>query len=82
MFRRMRNSDVYSFKRLSMKLQFEILGIGLKGSTIYLTEQIKTGSYTTHEEYVSGIPDKLKGPYFHFASYFVDDKDNLKGLMK
>ena len=33
----MRKSDVYSFKRHSMKLQYEILSIGLKGSIIAIT---------------------------------------------
>ena len=33
-FMEMRQSDVYSFKRHSMKLQYEILSIGLKGSII------------------------------------------------
>jgi len=40
MFRTMRASEVYSFKRLSMKLQFEVLTMGLKSSMIYLQEQI------------------------------------------
>ena len=33
-FREMRQSDKYSFKRHSMKLQYEILSLGLKGSMI------------------------------------------------
>ena len=82
MFRGMRNSQVYSFKRLSMKLQFEILTIGLKNCTIYLAEQLKTGQFTTYEEYINNIPDRVKGPYFHFASFFVDDKENLKDILR
>jgi hypothetical protein len=30
----------------------------------------------------STIPDKAKGPYFRFSTYFVDDKENLKGIMQ
>ena len=62
---------MYSFKRLSMKLQYELLSIGLKGSMMLLTENNKN----LH------IPEKAKGPYFNFSTYFVDDKENLKGIM-
>lgn len=73
---------MYSFKRLSMKLQFEILTIGLKNCTIYLAEQLKTDQFNTYEEYINSIPESLKTPYYNFSSYFVDDKENLKDVMK
>ena len=53
-----------------MKLQYEILSIGLKGSMMSLAKN--EGS----------IPEKAKGPYFRFSTYFVDDKENLKGIMQ
>jgi len=70
LFKKMRTVEVYSFKRLSMKLQYEILSIGLKGSMMSLAENHMT------------IPEKAKGPYFIFSTYFVDDKENLKGIMQ
>jgi hypothetical protein len=36
LFMQMRNSNVYSFKRLSMKLQYEILRLGLEASMLAL----------------------------------------------
>jgi hypothetical protein len=53
-----------------MKLQYEILSIGLKGSMIALAD----GQIV--------IPEKQKGAYFKFSTYFVDDKENLKGIMQ
>jgi hypothetical protein len=70
LFKKMRSVEVYSFKRLSMKLQYEILSIGLKGSMMSLAEN------------QTSIPEKAKGPYFVFSTYFVDDKENLKGIMQ
>jgi len=52
-----------------MKLQYEILSIGLKGSMMSLADN------------QNSIPEKAKGPYFRFSTYFVDDKENLKGIM-
>jgi len=43
MFKTMRQSEVYSFKRLIMKLQYEILTIGLKNSMNFLQEQLRSG---------------------------------------
>lgn len=70
LFLDMRKSDVYSFKRHSMKLQYEILSIGLKGSIIAITQGNRE------------IPDEYKGPYFKFSTFFVDDKENLIDVMK
>ena len=53
-----------------MKLQYEILSIGLKGSMMSLADNQLT------------IPEKSKGPYFVFSTFFVDDKENLKGIMQ
>jgi hypothetical protein len=54
-----------------MKLQYEILSIGLKEAMMSLANN--HGS----------IPEKAKAqPYFRFSTYFVDDKENLKGIMQ
>jgi len=36
----MRQSSVYSFKRLSMKMQYEILRLGLEASMLALANQM------------------------------------------
>lgn len=77
-FFEMRQSDVYSFKRHSMKMQYEILSIGLKGSII----SINQGQDEQDFEYKYEIPESAKGPYFTFSTYFVDDKENLKDIMQ
>ena len=52
-----------------MKLQYEILSIGLKSSIITINQG---------EE----IPEEDKNRiYFKFSTYFVDDKENLKDVM-
>lgn len=52
-----------------MKLQYEILSIGLKDSVMELINENKN-------------QNKKKSLYFYFSTYFVDDKENLKDLMK
>tara|TARA_B110001450_G_C17543000_1_gene449397 strand:+ start:363 stop:782 length:420 start_codon:yes stop_codon:yes gene_type:complete len=56
-----------------MKLQYEILSIGLKESMMTLINQSNTNLEDT--EYHS------KSPYFKFSTYFVNDKQNLMDIM-
>jgi predicted sulfurtransferase len=44
MFLSMRQSNVYAFKRLSMKLQYEILSIGLKESMMAIAKDSNIGA--------------------------------------
>jgi len=38
--------------------------------------------YDTSEEFLEALPEEIKfGPYFQFASFFVDNKENLKDIM-
>ena len=61
----MRAVTQYSFRRMSTKLQYEILNIGLKNTI---------GKDPQETEKVT--------PYKNFANHFVDDKENLKDIMK
>lgn len=75
MFLNMRQSNVYAFKRLSMKLQYEILSLGLKESMIAIA---KEGPFVTSRK-DQGFRD---AQYYAFATFFVDSKDNLKDIME
>ena len=75
MFLRMRQSNIYAFKRLSMKLQYEILSIGLKESMIAISQD---GQYVTQRKDYS----YQKSLYYRFSTFFVDNKDNLKDIME
>jgi len=72
----MRKSNVYSFKRLSMKLQYEILSIGLKESMMAIS---KEGLNTTATRKDESYKD---AQYYRFATYYVDNKENLKDIME
>jgi len=50
MFLEMRQSNIYAFKRLSMKLQYEILSIGLKDSMIALSRERHAGSTSARHD--------------------------------
>jgi len=50
MFLEMRQSNIYAFKRLSMKLQYEILSIGLKDSMIALSRERHAGSTSARND--------------------------------
>lgn len=80
MFRRMRQSEVYAFKRLSMKLQFDLLQLGLSNSIQMLKQVEGTVDKTL---ILNGLKNsKVPQPYFNFAQFFVDDKENLKDIMQ
>lgn len=51
-----------------MKLQYEILRIGLKQSMMDLVNDRKPDQ------------DEMKPMYYYFATFFVDDKENLKEI--
>ena len=53
-----------------MKLQYEILSIGLKRSIIAINQ----------EEQV--LEEDTRECYYKFSTYFVDDKENLKDVMQ
>lgn len=77
-----------------MKLQYEILSLGLKGSMIALAEEHKAKMQHESEgdrydrsifddmsqQKKYGDKDKKHGLYYRFATYFVDDKNNLKDI--
>lgn len=55
---------------MNMKLQYEILSIGLKDSMMVLLNQSNTNldALDTQLDYLSS------SPYFKFSTYFVNDK--------
>lgn len=53
---------------MNLKLQYEILSIGLKNSMMELVNEKKNDK-------------SKKSVYFYFSTYFVDDKENLKDIM-
>ena len=59
---------------MNMKLQYEILSIGLKESMMTLINQSNT-NLDDQPEYHSS------SPYFKFSTYFVNDKQNLMDIM-
>lgn len=75
MFLRMRQSNVYAFKRLSMKLQYEILSIGLKESMVAIAKEGHSVISRKHDSYKAA-------QYYGFSTFFVDNKDNLKDIME
>lgn len=79
----MRQSEIYASKRLSMNLQYVVLSIGLRESMLFLDQQLQGGVYfENHDQYLESLPAEIKtGPYFKFATYFVDNKENLKDIM-
>ena len=93
MFMRMRKSDVYSFKRQSMKLQYEILALGLKSDMQQgLDEKAKLNASDgdRHDRSMFddqegknkyGSNERKSGIYSKFATYFVNEKENLKDVM-
>jgi protein tyrosine phosphatase len=85
LFMEMRKSDSYSFKRLSIKLQYEILTLGLESSIINLMHLQKSAQVPIDNAQLKDLVlqnvNTERTPYFHFANYFVDDKQNLKDIM-
>lgn len=75
MFLNMRQSNVYAFKRLSMKLQYEILSIGLKESMVAIAKEGQSITSRKDESYKAA-------QYYRFSTFFVDNKDNLKDIME
>ena len=61
---------------MNLKLQYEILSIGLKESMMFL---INRSSTNISEGEV--LEFHSKSPYFKFSTYFVEDKQNLKDIM-
>lgn len=63
LFRSMRQDQVYTFKRHSMKLQYEILSLGLKSSMIALAEQHKNNSNVSQnrKDYEDIVPTQYRG---------------------
>ena len=82
----MRKSDSYSFKRLSIKLQYEILTLGLESSIMNLMHIQKGAQVPIDNGQLKDLVIQNvnidKTPYFNFANYFVDDKQNLKDIMQ
>ena len=67
-FRKMRQTDNYLSLRMNMKLQYEILRIGLKQSMMDLVND-RPPQQATHQPM-----------YYYFSTFFVDDKENLKDI--
>jgi hypothetical protein len=67
-----------------MKLQYEILSIGLKDSIIAINQEDICSANEDNESHpaVNYIPESAKGCYFKFSTFFVDDKENLKDVMQ
>lgn len=83
----MRQSDVYSFKRQSMKLQYEILGLGLKSELQHniQNKELDVSEGERHDRSMyedEGVNTQRGGLYNKFANFFVDDKENLKDIMQ
>ena len=49
LFLQMRQSDIYAYKRLSMKLQYEVLSIGLKKSIELINQKFNKTKELTPE---------------------------------
>ena len=96
-FKKTRQSTIYSFKRQCMRLQYEILQLGLKGPMQEIAMEARENkgpSASDNEGQRMSIFDdvsknkkykekeKKQGLYYHFASYFVDDKQNLIDIMQ
>lgn len=76
MFLQMRQSNVYAFKRLSMKLQYEILSIGLKESMVAIAKDSNIGAKANqHHGYKNAM-------YYNFSTFYVDNKENLRDIME
>ena len=74
-----------------MKLQYEILTLGLQTSIEYINElQLveDEGEEAAREKFEDQVPEHMRnnyymrGMYYKFATYFVDSKDNLKDIMQ
>lgn len=73
----MRHSENYQFKRICLKIQYEILSIGLSQSMIDISRQhANLEPITCNEENYEGVIH-----YYKFSRYFVDNMYNLKGIM-
>ena len=76
MFYDMRQSTLYGFKRICLKIQYEILSLGLKQCMIDISAQ-----------YCNSLPlecDEAKYEgimYYKFSKFFVENKYNLKDIM-
>ena len=76
MFYDMCQSDIYAFKLISIKIQYEVLSIGLKQSMIDISQQ------HANQEPIQCIQENYEGIlYYKFSSFFVDNKFNLKDIM-
>ena len=69
MFFNMRQTEHYLSLRMNLKLQYEILSIGLKESMMELVNEKKNSR-------------SKNSIYYYFATFFADDKENLKDIMK
>jgi len=59
-----------------MKLQYEILSIGLKESMIAIAKDSSIGAKSNqHNGYKNAM-------YYNFSTYYVDNKENLKDIME
>ena len=65
-----------------MKLQYEILSVGLKKSIELINQKYGKMPELT-PKHKKAIDDASHGwPYYKFASFFADDKQNLRDIMK
>ena len=71
-----------------MKLQYEILALGLKSGMMESRHRMNDSQGDRHDrslhEDASARPareEKKHGLYYKFSNFFVDDKENLKDIM-
>ena len=70
-----------------MKLQYEILGLGLKSELQHNIEQkeLDASEGERHDRSMyddEGQSSRSVGLYNKFANFFADDKENLKDIMQ
>lgn len=68
----MRNSDIYQYKRMSMKMQFEVLKVGLEPSIKLINGQMADEKVLSDENLKRVHTQSERWPYYKFALSFVD----------
>lgn len=81
LFAEMRKSDIYQYKRMSMKMQFEVLKVGLEPSIKLINGQLADEKVLSEEQMKRIDEISQDWPYYRFALSFVDQRSNLQDIM-
>ena len=77
----MRKSDIYQYKRMSMKMQFEVLKVGLEPSIKLINGQLADEKVLSEDQLKRIGKISEDWPYYRFATSFVDQRSNLQDIM-